>query len=337
MQTARGAEAGAATGPRPSASGLVYSPLSRPTSSMSLIAPDIPAAVCHSRSALSGSNALAERSAPAVPTSLGQQRSYVAYSLSGACENGASEPSAAEHTTTAATLSLVAAVDKTTSNSLRGRSNGNATTPGPVASELSGTDTTAAATAMPPFAPSPLLLGIQARPPIGPRGHLALSWPQHGTRAGAVGGLVRHDTAAELAREQGIMHPVASWGSLSVPISSPCSSCNMSSTNLAVLGTVPAAGAVATAAAFPSSRLLSQGLALTSAEVAAASAVNLAAGSNAKLLLVVTDSGHTVAIVAKYKPRMPILSLVVPSVHARSGLHWEVKVCPATAACEQQI
>jgi pyruvate kinase len=67
-------------------------------------------------------------------------------------------------------------------------------------------------------------------------------------------------------------------------------------------------------------------LALTTSEVAAATAVSLAMNSHAKLLLVVTDSGHTVAIAAKYKPRMPIVSLIVPRVTLTSNMTWRVKV-----------
>lgn len=67
-------------------------------------------------------------------------------------------------------------------------------------------------------------------------------------------------------------------------------------------------------------------------QVTAAAAVNLATSSQAHLILVVTDSGHTAAAVAKFRPRMPVISLVVPRV-VKQGMAWNVKVrFHATAA-----
>jgi hypothetical protein len=156
--------------------------------------------------------------------------------------------------------------------------------------------------------------------------------------------LRRVDTASELARGHGIMQPVASWGSFSLLASSPASSPSASYVNLTALGRTGATrgldvhsrdnadasmnATVGRAARTRGSNNSEQDqLALTSAEVAAVASVGLAMSSNAKLLLVVTDSGHTVAIAAKYKPRMPIVSLVVPTVIRTSGMTWRIKVC----------
>lgn len=149
----------------------------------------------------------------------------------------------------------------------------------------------------------------------------------------------RIDTASELARGHGIMQPVASWGSFSLQASSPASSPSASYVNLSALAraVVPRGQEDSVHSREGKLRGRAQAavhdngdeeeeLALTTSEVAAATAVSLAMNSHAKLLLVVTDSGHTVAIAAKYKPRMPIVSLIVPRVTLTSNMTWRVKV-----------
>jgi hypothetical protein len=66
-------------------------------------------------------------------------------------------------------------------------------------------------------------------------------------------------------------------------------------------------------------------LALMTAGVAVATAVSLVMNRHARLLLAVADSGHTVAIVAKYKPRIPSISLIVPTITRASNMTSRVK------------
>eukprot|EP00892_Ulva_mutabilis_P005835 jgi/Ulvmu1/3623/UM017_0035.1 len=143
-------------------------------------------------------------------------------------------------------------------------------------------------------------------------------------------------------------HPVASWGTLSIPITSTASSPHASFTNLSGFEEAAAAAAAAIGrTATPPLRTLTPrramhamggqtlqpfghtpseavGGLMTNAQVLAASAVNLASSCGAQLILVVTDSGHTAAAVAKFRPRMPVISLVVPRV-VKTGLAWSVK------------
>jgi pyruvate kinase len=55
-------------------------------------------------------------------------------------------------------------------------------------------------------------------------------------------------------------------------------------------------------------------------------AVDLASHSNASMVLVVTDSGETVAAIAKYRLSMPVVALVVPQVRVSEGFRWTVAV-----------
>lgn len=71
-------------------------------------------------------------------------------------------------------------------------------------------------------------------------------------------------------------------------------------------------------------------------QVTAAAAVNLATSSEAQLIVVVTDSGHTAAAVAKFRPRMPVISLVVPRV-VKHGLAWNVKVRISFVFCLEHV
>ena len=66
-------------------------------------------------------------------------------------------------------------------------------------------------------------------------------------------------------------------------------------------------------------------LLLTNVEAAASSAVLMAVNIKSPLILVITDTGHTASLVAKYRPDMPILSLVVPHV-VRKGVSWTIEV-----------
>lgn len=57
------------------------------------------------------------------------------------------------------------------------------------------------------------------------------------------------------------------------------------------------------------------------AEALASSAVRAATKVGASMIIVFTASGQTAALVAKYRPPMPILTLVVPTLQS-DGLKW---------------
>ena len=63
---------------------------------------------------------------------------------------------------------------------------------------------------------------------------------------------------------------------------------------------------------------------LSKVESIASSAVRAAVKINAKLLVVFTHSGHTSHLVAKYRPKMPILTLVVPRIKS-NALTWKLE------------
>lgn len=63
---------------------------------------------------------------------------------------------------------------------------------------------------------------------------------------------------------------------------------------------------------------------LSKVESIASSAVRAAAKISAKLLVVFTHSGHTAQLVAKYRPQIPILTLVVPKITTNS-LSWKLE------------
>ena len=48
------------------------------------------------------------------------------------------------------------------------------------------------------------------------------------------------------------------------------------------------------------------------------------AGLQARLIIVFSGTGRTASLVAKYRPTMPIVTLVVPTVRSR-GLAWEME------------
>lgn len=64
---------------------------------------------------------------------------------------------------------------------------------------------------------------------------------------------------------------------------------------------------------------------LSKLESIASSAVRAASKINASLLVVYTHSGKTAQLVAKYRPKMPILTLVVPQLVSDS-LSWKLEV-----------
>lgn len=64
---------------------------------------------------------------------------------------------------------------------------------------------------------------------------------------------------------------------------------------------------------------------LSKLESIASSAVRAASKVNASLLVVYTHSGQTAKLVAKYRPKMPILTLVVPQLVSDS-LSWKLEV-----------
>ena len=66
--------------------------------------------------------------------------------------------------------------------------------------------------------------------------------------------------------------------------------------------------------------------ALSRAEAIASSAVRAADKVNASLIIVFTELGRTSRMVAKYKPSMPVMAVVVPHVHT-DGIKWYVHDC----------
>ena len=62
---------------------------------------------------------------------------------------------------------------------------------------------------------------------------------------------------------------------------------------------------------------------LAKLEAIASSAVRAAEKAAAKLLIVFTDTGLTAALVAKYRPSVPILTLVVPRL-VNEDMRWKV-------------
>jgi pyruvate kinase len=62
---------------------------------------------------------------------------------------------------------------------------------------------------------------------------------------------------------------------------------------------------------------------LTKLEAVASSAVRAADMASAKLLIVFTDTGLTASLVAKYRPSVPILTLVVPRL-INENMQWKV-------------
>ena len=61
--------------------------------------------------------------------------------------------------------------------------------------------------------------------------------------------------------------------------------------------------------------------ALSRAEAIASSAVRAATKVKASLIIVITELGRTSRMVAKYRPSMPVMAVVVPHVHT-DGLSW---------------
>jgi hypothetical protein len=66
---------------------------------------------------------------------------------------------------------------------------------------------------------------------------------------------------------------------------------------------------------------------LVKLESIASSAVRAAERVGASLIVVYTTSGKTAQLVAKYRPPMPIMTLVVPNL-VSDGLRWSLKVRP---------
>lgn len=62
---------------------------------------------------------------------------------------------------------------------------------------------------------------------------------------------------------------------------------------------------------------------LTKLEAVASSAVRAAEKASAKVLIVFTDTGLTASLVAKYRPSVPILTLVVPRL-VNENMQWKV-------------
>nr|GFC41985.1 pyruvate kinase, cytosolic isozyme [Tanacetum cinerariifolium] len=54
----------------------------------------------------------------------------------------------------------------------------------------------------------------------------------------------------------------------------------------------------------------------------ACTAVKTATTSKASMILVLTKGGTTAKLVAKYRPSMPILSVVVPEIHPTDSFDW---------------
>lgn len=46
---------------------------------------------------------------------------------------------------------------------------------------------------------------------------------------------------------------------------------------------------------------------------------------NAGLIVVLAQTGRTVSLVAKYRPPMPVLSVVIPTLQASKGLSWKLE------------
>lgn len=64
---------------------------------------------------------------------------------------------------------------------------------------------------------------------------------------------------------------------------------------------------------------------LTEEEAAASTAVLCAVRADSPVIVVITTTGRTAALVAKYKPSMPVVAVIVPTV-VREGVKWRVKV-----------
>ena len=62
---------------------------------------------------------------------------------------------------------------------------------------------------------------------------------------------------------------------------------------------------------------------LTKLEALASSSVRAAEKAAAKLIIVFTDTGLTSALVAKYRPSVPILTLVIPRL-VNDNLEWKI-------------
>jgi pyruvate kinase len=76
------------------------------------------------------------------------------------------------------------------------------------------------------------------------------------------------------------------------------------------------------------------------AEAVAEAACHAASALKAKAIAVFTQSGSTAALIAKFRPRLPIIAFTaVPAVERRLALHWGVKTVPIGSLedAEQQI
>lgn len=64
---------------------------------------------------------------------------------------------------------------------------------------------------------------------------------------------------------------------------------------------------------------------MSKVESIASTAVRAAAKMEAGMIICYAGTGRTASLIAKYRPSVPILALVVPRLKSRQGLSWELE------------